>query len=132
MSSRRTKSSRSLPGQPGPFSGPYNYYPDPLSAEDQRLLELHERAMATEGLAAAVAEEGRREELRERRRRAREAGRRAGTVSGRWYGTGAEPFLRLSGRWLRAAGFPLGQGFEVEVRRGRLVIRATGSPVPGG
>ncbi|HVF62271.1 MAG TPA: SymE family type I addiction module toxin [Thermoanaerobaculia bacterium] len=34
------------------------------------------------------------------------------------------PDLRLSGRWLRAAGFDLGQGYEVEVRSGKLVIRA--------
>lgn len=37
---------------------------------------------------------------------------------------GAAPYLRLSGRWLGAAGFDLGQSYEVEVGLGRLVIRA--------
>ena len=37
---------------------------------------------------------------------------------------GAEPDLRLSRQWLQAAGFDLGQAYEVEVRGGRLVIQA--------
>lgn len=121
MSSRGTKcSNRRLPAQPGLFSGPYIPYPDPLSAEDRRLLELHEQVAGN----VALREEARGEELRERRRRARADGRRAGTVSARWQPAGAAPYLRLSGRWLRAAGFELGRGFEVEVGSGRLVIRA--------
>jgi hypothetical protein len=32
------------------------------------------------------------------------------------------PFLRLSGRWLRDAGFPIGRNVKVEVSEGRLTI----------
>lgn len=34
------------------------------------------------------------------------------------------PKLCLSGDWLEAAGFPLGQSYEVDVEHGRLVLRA--------
>jgi hypothetical protein len=34
------------------------------------------------------------------------------------------PMVRLSGRWLDDAGFLQGQGFEVEVSEGKLVLRA--------
>jgi toxic protein SymE len=34
------------------------------------------------------------------------------------------PQVNLSGDWLEAAGFPLGQRYEVDVERGRLVLRA--------
>ncbi|HEX5760179.1 MAG TPA: SymE family type I addiction module toxin [Thermoanaerobaculia bacterium] len=54
----------------------------------------------------------------------RAAGRRSRTACGRWSGSERVPGLRLSGRWLRAARFELGQAYEVEVRSGRLVIRA--------
>jgi len=30
----------------------------------------------------------------------------------------------VSGDWLAAAGFPMGRRYEVEVQRGRLVVRA--------
>ena len=107
MSSRGTKcSNRRLPAQPGPFSSPYIPYPDPFPSEDHRLLELHEQVAET----AALREETRGEELSERRRRARAEGRRAGTVSARWHPAGAAPYLRLSGRWLRAPGFEVGRG----------------------
>jgi hypothetical protein len=33
------------------------------------------------------------------------------------------PLIRLSGRWLDDAGFLQGQGFDVEVSEGRLVLR---------
>jgi cell division inhibitor SulA len=33
------------------------------------------------------------------------------------------PELRLSGRWLRAAGLDLGRHFEIEVQAGRLTVR---------
>jgi hypothetical protein len=36
----------------------------------------------------------------------------------------ASPALRLSGKWLAAAGFDLGQQYEVEIAAGRLTIRA--------
>jgi Toxin SymE, type I toxin-antitoxin system len=32
--------------------------------------------------------------------------------------------LRLSGHWLRQAGFDLGQGYEIEIKAGRLTIQA--------
>jgi hypothetical protein len=32
--------------------------------------------------------------------------------------------LHLSGDWLAAAGFPRGQRYEVDVERGRLLVRA--------
>lgn len=51
-------------------------------------------------------------------------GRRLFTVSRRFHGNRCTPFLRLTGRWMRAAGFDEGQAVEVEVHRGRLVIRA--------
>ena len=57
-------------------------------------------------------------------REARAAGRWALTVCGRWTGRARIPDLRLSGRWLREAGFDLGQAYEVEVEAGRLTIRA--------
>jgi len=34
------------------------------------------------------------------------------------------PMVRLSGKWLREAGFPVGRRFSVEVEDGELVIRA--------
>lgn len=34
-----------------------------------------------------------------------------------------EPFLRLRGQWLVAAGFPIGTHTIVEVQAGKLVIR---------
>jgi Toxin SymE, type I toxin-antitoxin system len=52
------------------------------------------------------------------------AGRRSGTVCGRWAGRERVPDLRLSGRWLGAAGFDLGKAYEVEVQAGMLVVRA--------
>jgi Toxin SymE, type I toxin-antitoxin system len=63
------------------------------------------------------------------RRRARAAaaranGRRFGTICGRWQGRAVVPDLRLSGHWLQRAGFDLGQQYEIEVRAGRLTIRA--------
>ena len=50
---------------------------------------------------------------------------RRGTISGR-YGkdTAKVPYLRLSGHWLRRAGFELGQKFQVRVDVGRLTICA--------
>jgi len=32
------------------------------------------------------------------------------------------PFLRLSGRWLGQAGFPIGRNVRVEISNGRLTI----------
>ena len=69
-----------------------------------------------------------RQEWRERSlARAREAranGRRFGTICGRSGPHTRVPDLRLSGNWLRAAGFDFGQHFETEVQGGQLTIRA--------
>jgi len=32
------------------------------------------------------------------------------------------PFLRLTGQWLAAAGFPIGERVEVRVESGRLIL----------
>jgi hypothetical protein len=81
--------------------------------------ELREAAVA-----AALDRAARRARKRARAREARAAGRRSLTVCGRWTGTTRIPDLRLSGWWLRAAGFDLGQACEVEVLAGTLVVRA--------
>ena len=104
----------------GPSGGPYIHHP---IQQELNLSELLEGAPAR-AFAAALERRAREERKRERARRARAAGRRSGTVCGRWSGRERFPDLRLSGRWLRAAGFDLGQAYEVEVRAGRLVVRA--------
>lgn len=121
MRSRKTQSSNPpLQSPAGPLFDPPVY---PLSPEQQRLFELHE-AEVRSAVSAVLEEAAREESVKERRRRAGAAGRRAGMISSRWHATGAAPYLRLSGRWLGAAGFDLGQSYEVEVGLGRLVIRA--------
>jgi hypothetical protein len=121
-------SSRIHPAPASPFSDPFADY----SREFQRVLDLHEKAtgvridveaLRASSVAASVAETARRARLKERRAKARAAGRRAGTISGRFHPTGRVPYLRLSGRWLHAVGFDLGQAVEIEVGTGELVIR---------
>lgn len=77
---------------------------------------------------AALAEFGRAAERHERRRElersAKANGRRCGTVCGRWRDKKHVPEVRLSGHWLQAAGFELGQVLEVGVEEDRLVIQA--------
>ncbi len=51
-------------------------------------------------------------------------GAAVGTVCGRWTGSERVPDLRLSAVAGGRRGFGLGQAYEVEVRAGRLVIRA--------
>ena len=68
--------------------------------------------------------QARREERSARAKVAQAKGRRLATICGRWQETGRVPDLRLSGKWLREAGFDLGQRFEVEVEAGKLTIRA--------
>jgi hypothetical protein len=49
---------------------------------------------------------------------------RYGTVCGRYRGTETRVAdLRLCGLWLKAAGFDIGQKYEVEVEDGKLTIR---------
>ena len=49
---------------------------------------------------------------------------RRGTVCGRYRNENRVPDLRLSGKWLRHAGFELGQKYQVKVDAGRLTICA--------
>jgi hypothetical protein len=132
MRSRGTDSSsrpRSTPSRPSlPYAEPVSDFAGQL----QQILADHERATGVRidlqalrdaAVATAVAEKARLADLKERRHKARAAGRRAGTISARLGATGRVPFLRLSGRWLREAGFDLGQAIEIEVGPGELVIR---------
>ncbi len=60
-----------------------------------------------------------------RAKAARASGRRFGTVSRRTRSFGDPvPDLRISGFWLREAGFDLGQEYEIEVGAGTLTVRA--------
>jgi len=132
MCSCRTESSNpTLPPPASPWAGPF--IPASLTSEELKALELHESpaggyidGLAAQYAAVAVERRARRERKKARAQQARAAGRRSGTVCGRWNGQWRRrvPDLRLSGLWLRAAGFDLGQAFEVEVRAGELVIRA--------
>jgi len=75
-------------------------------------------------VADSPEERARREERSARAKAARAAGRRLATICGRWQETGRVPALRLSGKWLRDAGFDVGQEFEVEIEAGKLTIWA--------
>ncbi|HVF58367.1 MAG TPA: SymE family type I addiction module toxin [Thermoanaerobaculia bacterium] len=56
---------------------------------------------------------------------ARAKGHRFGTICCRMRGyRNLVPDLRISGHWLQRAGFDRGQHYEIEVRAGRLTIRA--------
>ena len=56
---------------------------------------------------------------------ARAKGHRFGTICCRHRGyRRVVPDLRISGHWLQRAGFDRGQHYEIEVRAGRLTIRA--------
>jgi len=72
----------------------------------------------------AFDDKARREGRRQRRKEARKRGLRVLTVCGRWRSDRRIPDLRLTGLWLRDAGFDLGQEFEVEVQAGALTLRA--------
>jgi hypothetical protein len=129
MRSRATDSTsrpRSTPSRPDlePFSD--------FAGQLQQILADHEKATGVRidlqalrdaAAATAVAETARLADLKARRAKARAAGRRAGTISARMNHTGRAPYLRLGGRWLREAGFDLGQAVEIEVQPGELVIR---------
>jgi hypothetical protein len=97
--------------------------PEPTGPND----DSQSYSLTPEG-KAALAAYGNAAERHARRqaakRSARENGRRCGTVSSRWRESEQVPLVRLSGAWLRAAGFDLGQCFEVGVEEGALMIRA--------
>jgi Toxin SymE, type I toxin-antitoxin system len=118
----------SLPDPAGPADDQFVYQ---LTAEGKRALEEHERATGTPvhtraAPVAAVAAERKHEERRQLRRelarKAGESGHRVGTVCGRWREGGKVPDLRISGAWLRKAGFDVGQVYEVAVTNGHLTI----------
>jgi len=75
-------------------------------------------------LAEQVEAEAWRERKRRRRKEVRERGHRLLTVCGRWRARRRVPDIRLSGLWLRSAGFDFGQELEIEVEDGALTIRA--------
>lgn len=75
-------------------------------------------------LAESIEAEAWRQEKRRRRKEVRERGHRLLTVCGRWRAKRRVPDIRLSGLWLRSAGFDFGQELEVEVENGALTIRA--------
>ena len=85
---------------------------------------LHRPAARTADLADAADREAKRQRREALRRRARRRGRRFGTVSYRWRETQYLPALRVSGKWLRRAGFDIGQEFEITVDEGQLIIEA--------
>ena len=78
----------------------------------------------TSAVADAIEDETRRQRRRRRRRTARDRGRRFATVSYLERRGRRLPYIRLSGQWLRQAGFELGQEFEIEVAPGRLTLEA--------
>jgi hypothetical protein len=78
----------------------------------------------TSAVQEAIDEEATRNRRRRRRRAARDRGRRFATVSYLERGGRRLPYIRLSGQWLRQAGFDLGQEFEIDVAPGRLTLHA--------
>jgi len=75
-------------------------------------------------VAETIEAEAWREHKRRRRKQVRQRGHRPLTVCGRQQAGRRVPDIRLSGLWLKNAGFDLGQELEVEVEAGALTIRA--------
>ncbi len=130
MRSRKSQSTNPPPPAAAGPCEPALTYDDRIF---QEILDAHARAtglrieiqeLRDSAVAAALDQAARRARKRARAREARAAGRRSLTVCGRWSGTARIPDLRLSGWWLREAGFDLGQACEVEVLAGTLVVRA--------
>lgn len=108
----------------------------PPSAEHalaERAVQAAARARERARAAPPTPEEAAEEAARRSRRAARNTreaaarahGRRLGTVSRRTRPHGGPvPDLRISGFWLRDAGFDFGQEYEVEVEQGKLTVRA--------
>jgi hypothetical protein len=122
--------STNLPEPSGPTDDRFVYH---LTPAGQQLLAQREEATGTHlhrpaARAAEVADAVHRETTRRRRKAlaesARRNGRRFGTISYRQRQQQQFPALRVSGLWLREAGFDLGQEFEIIVDEGRLVIEA--------
>ena len=126
----RSTDSTSLLEPSGPIDERFVYR---LTAEGKKALEECERsngkpastkACCTSEVAEALESESRREGKRQRRNHARQRGARLGTVCSRWRAGRRQPEIRMTGRWLEAAGFDLGREYEVDVAAGKLTIRA--------
>ena len=126
----RARQSTTPPESSGPFDDRFAYR---VTEEGLKALAEYQRANGKPAftkaplpapLAQALESEGWRERKRSRRRKARERGLRLFTVCCRWRRGRRIPDLRLTGRWLEGAGFPLGQDIEVEVEAGRPTLRA--------
>lgn len=130
-----------LPEPTGPGDDRFVYSLSPMALQYLREREAAEAVTAEEeeagdgrrprlplarpvARAADVGDAIAAESKRRRRRDARRRGRRLVTVSYVTRGSRRVPLLRLSGHWLRDAGFDLGQELEVEVDRGRLTLEA--------
>jgi hypothetical protein len=91
----------------------------------QKAAHARSRAqMLPEEVMAVLERQAWRERWLIRARQVRAQGRRFATICGRWQGRRRVPDLRLSGLWLRQAGFDLGQHFEIDIEPGRLTIRS--------
>ncbi len=84
---------------------------------------VEEMALPDE-VAEALAIEAWQDRRQQHREDARDRGNRLLTVCGKWRGGRRIQDIRLTGLWLRNAGFDLGRSIEVEVEAGALTIRA--------
>jgi hypothetical protein len=82
----------------------------------------------TSAIRDAIEDETRRQRRRRRTREARDRGRRFATVSHCNRDNGRQPYIRLTGQWLREAGFDLGTELEIDITRGRLTLEAFPDP----
>lgn len=114
----------------GPFDDRWAYR---VTEEGMKALEEYERANGKPAFVAeplpdtvthAIKAEEWRARKRRRRKQARARGRRLLTVCGRLQGNREVPDLRMTGRWLEEAGFPMGQQYEVEISAGKLTLQA--------
>ena len=83
---------------------------------------LHRPAARLSEIAEAVDAEDRRQRRCHLAHLARRRTNRLGTISALHRDGDPRPHLRLSGKWLREAGFGVGRHFEVEVGEGWLSI----------
>lgn len=126
----RTVQSTNLPEPSGPTDDRFVYHltdAGRLALKESRRktgAPTHPGTTRGSAVTAELSPASRRRRRAARAKKARQNGRRFGTVCGRWRKHRRVPDLRLSGDWLRQAGFELGQEFEVEVVAGRLTIQA--------
>lgn len=125
----RGSDSTTLPEPTGDLDNRFGYR---VTEEGLKALEEYGKAHRKQVLrkvplpdtvAEALHSEARDERTRRRRQEARSRGRRLLTVCSRFQPGGRVPDLRMTGRWLEAAGFASGQQFDVEVEAGKLTLR---------